>query len=76
MKRGDVAIDAPVLISGCCGGGRNGGSCGSGGGCGRRALPWNRVTLPDGSAGFALVIPEKSLGAGLAEDLVTKTEKL
>ena len=73
LQRSDVAIDAPVLISRCCGG--NGGSCGGGGGRGRRALPWDRLTFPDGTAGFAFVIPEKSLGAGLAEDLVAEREK-
>jgi len=32
LKWGDVTIDAPVLISGCCGGGGDGGGCSGGSG--------------------------------------------
>jgi len=75
LKRGDIAIDAPVLISGRCRCG-GGGSCRGGGCSGRRALPWDRLTFPDGTAGFAFVIPEKSLGAGLAEDHVAEADDI
>jgi len=38
-------------------------------------LPWDRLTFPDRTAGFAFVIPEKSLGARLAKDLVAEADE-
>ena len=89
LQRGDVTINAPVLISGRCGGGGSGGDAGcgrsgdgrSGGraggrGCCRQALPRDWTAVFNRTTDFALVIPEEPLGArALAEDLVTEADE-